>query len=89
MRFVRHCKDIEDEEDDELGCLDYVARSGDDEAVLIQERGTARVIQADVAALVSIRHEIKPGCGGISDAAAPDGVDDFLAGGSCEEDLAF
>lgn len=44
MRFVRHCENVENEEDDELGCFDDITSSRHDEAVLVQERCTAWIV---------------------------------------------
>lgn len=53
--FRRHREDVQDQEDDELTCLDDTPCARDDQSILVQDRCPPRVVQRNASILVVIR----------------------------------
>lgn len=55
-----HGQGEQDEEDDKLGDFDNVARSRNDEPILVEDRGFAWVVERYPAVLVGVRDDVEP-----------------------------
>lgn len=86
---VDHGQHVEAQQDHELEHLDEVPGARDNQAVVVQQRRLARIIERDGPVLVVVRQDVHEGQGRVDDLAVVDGVHGLLARRCADEQLAL